>query len=271
VEAIKLKGRTVRPGLYKCQGCNGQFTATVNTIMEDSHLPIRTWLMAFAILCSSKKGVSALQLQRQLGLGSYRTAWHLCHRIRHAMSQEPLAGLLGKHGTVAVDETYVGGKRRKGTPGEPAYGRATKKTPVVALVERDGRVRAQVMAKPTKENLHAAILQVTHPTATIHTDEWSGYHGIGAHFLGGHHTVAHSRGEYARDGVHVNDAEAFFALFKRGIVGSFHSISVKHMPRYLTEFSFRWDHRKRTDGERTAEAITGVEGKRLMYRQPIGE
>src|SRR3990170_6299081 len=153
VEALKLKGRTVRPGLYKCQGCKEQFTATVNTIMEDSHLPIRTWLMAFAILCSSKKGVSALQLQRQLGLGSYRTAWHLCHRIRHAMSQEPLAGLLGKNqGIVAVDETYVGGKRRKGTPGEPAYGRATKKTPVVALVERDGRVRAQVMVKPTKQN-----------------------------------------------------------------------------------------------------------------------
>lgn len=105
VEALKLQGRTVRPGLYKCQGCEGQFTATIGTLLEDTHLPIRTWLMAFAILCSSKKGVSALQLQRQLELGSYRTAWHLCHRIRHAMSQEPLAGLLGQGGgIVEVDE-----------------------------------------------------------------------------------------------------------------------------------------------------------------------
>lgn len=271
-EALKLKGRTVRPGLYKCQGCNSQFTATVDTILEDSHLPIRTWLMAFAILCSSKKGVSALQLQRQLGLGSYRTAWHLCHRIRHAMSQEPLAGLLGKgQGIVAVDETYVGGKRRKGSPGEPLYGRATKKQAVVALVERDGRVRTRLMVRPDQVSLRDAIREVVHPTATIHTDEYSAYHGIGDYFLGGHKTVAHSRGEYARDGVHVNDAESFFGLFKRGIVGSFHSISVKHMPRYLTEFSFRWDHRKRTDGERTAEAIKGVAGKRLMYRQPIAK
>jgi transposase-like protein len=232
VEALKLKGHTVRPGLYKCQGCKSQFTATVGTIMEDSHLPIRTWLMAFAILCSSKKGVSALQLQRQLGLGSYRTAWHLCHRIRHAMSQEPLAGLLGKdHGIVAVDETYVGGKRRKGTPGEPKYGRATDKTPVLALVERDGRVRTKVMVRPDKESLHNAIIEVVHPTATIHTDEYRAYHGVGNYFFGGHQTVAHSRGEYARDGVHINDAEAFFGLFKRGIIGSFHSISVKHMPR----------------------------------------
>lgn len=172
---------------------------------------------------------------------------------------------------VAVDETYVGGKRRKGTPGEPLYGRATKKQAVVALVERDGRVRTRLMVRPDKNSLREAIREVVHPTATIHTDEYSAYHGIGDYFLGGHKTVAHSRGEYARDGVHVNDAEAFFALFKRGIVGSFHSISRKHMPRYLTEFSFRWDHRKRTDGERTAAAIKGVEGKRLMYRDPVGK
>lgn len=111
VDSTKLGGKAHRVGLYKCKGCTEQFTATVNTILEDSHLPIRTWLMAFAVLCSAKKGVSALQLQRQLNLGSYRTAWHLCHRIRHAMSKEPLSGLL--KGTVEVDETYVGGKPRR--------------------------------------------------------------------------------------------------------------------------------------------------------------
>jgi transposase-like protein len=156
-EVTKLQGQAHRVGLYKCRGCDEQFSSTTGTILEQSHLPIRTWLMAFAVLCSSKKGVSALQLQRQLGLGSYRTAWHLCHRIRHAMSQEPLAGLLGAGGgIVEVDETYIGGKPRKGT-GPHKQGRGTKKTPVVALVERNGRVRAKRMVKPTKESLHAAI------------------------------------------------------------------------------------------------------------------
>lgn len=145
--AIKLEGKTVRDGLYKCHGeaCEKQFTATVDTILEDSHLPIRTWLMAFAILCSSKKGVSALQLQRQLGLGSYRSAWHLCHRIRHAMGKEPMAGLLA--GEVEVDETYVGGKARNRSKGRgknypTGRGRGTNKPAVVALVERGGRARA---------------------------------------------------------------------------------------------------------------------------------
>jgi len=114
VESKKLEGKAHRSGLYKCSGCGGQFTATINTIMEDSHLPVRTWLMAFSILCSAKKGISALQLQRQLGLGSYRSAWHLAHRIRHAMDREPLKGLLGAAGgTVEVDEMFVGGKPRK--------------------------------------------------------------------------------------------------------------------------------------------------------------
>jgi transposase-like protein len=270
VEVTKLAGEAHRVGLYKCRGCEEQFSSTTGTILEQSHLPIRTWLMAFAILCSSKKGVSALQLQRQLGLGSYRTAWHMAHRIRHAMSQEPLAGLLGAGGgVVEVDETYIGGKPRKGTGEKPRFGRATKKTPVVALVERGGRVRAKKMVRPNKESLHAAIREAVDPSAAIHTDQWPAYRGIGEHFAGGHSTVNHADEEYARDGVHVNSAEGFFALLKRGIHGSFHHISVQHMPRYLTEFSFRWDRRKITDGARTAEAIRGAEGKRLKYRQPI--
>jgi transposase-like protein len=270
VDTVKLQGQSTRPGLYKCHGCKEQFTATINTILEDSHLPIRTWLMAFALLCSAKKGVSALQLQRQLDIGSYRSAWHMAHRIRHAMSKEPLAGLLGRNGgIVEVDETYVGGKHRR-LPGEkPRFGRSTKKTPVVALVERGGRVRARTMVKPDKASLHAAIRETVDPSAAIHTDQWSAYAKIGAHFAGGHYTVNHAAGEYARDGVHVNSAEGFFALFKRGIMGSFHHISLQHMPKYLNEFSFRWDNRKVSDGERTVEAIRGAEGKRLMYKQPI--
>jgi len=268
VEATKLEGKAHRAGLYKCKGCAEQFTATVNTIMEDSHLPIRTWLMAFAVLCSAKKGISALQLQRQLELGSYRTAWHLCHRIRHAMSKEPLAGLL--KGTVEVDETYVGGKPRPehGKP-KSKRGRGTKKVPVVALVERGGKVRAHKIERVNAETLKGAIRENVDRSSTIMTDEWKAYRGIGKEFDGGHQRVIHSKGEYVRDDAHVNTSESYFALLKRGIVGSFHHVSKQHLDRYCDEFSFRWNHRQASDSDRTAAAIKGVEGKRLSYRQPI--
>jgi len=272
-----LKGKAHRVGLYDCLGCHAQFTATVNTILEDTHLPIRTWLMAFAILCSSKKGVSALQLQRQLGLGSYRTAWHLCMRIRHAMDREPMKGLLGVGGgTVEIDETYVGGKPRKPTsapiPGDRTRrrrGRGTLKTPVVALVERDGRVRAHVVADVKGPTLKAAVRSHVDRSARLMTDELRSYSGLGKEFAGGHEVLNHSAGEYARGDATTNTVEAFFGLFKRGVMGSFHHISEKHMNRYLNEFSFRWDLRKSSDSDRTIEAIQSSEGKRLMYRAPI--
>ncbi len=277
-KSIKLRGKTVRPGLYKCHGddCGKQFTATVDTILEDSHLPIRTWLMAFAIMCSSKKGVSALQLQRQLGLGSYRSAWHLAHRIRHAMAKEPMAGLLGSSGgIVEVDETYVGGKPRKGRHGRPARikgGRGTWKPAVVALVERGGHARAFVVPRVDSKNLKAAIRENVDRSATIMTDEFRPYTGIGKEYAGGHRTVHHGIGEYARpDGTTTNTVEGFFALLKRGITGSFHHVSKQHLDRYCDEFSFRWNHRQVTDGERTVEAIKSAEGRRLMYRMPTGK
>jgi transposase-like protein len=239
--ATKLQGNAHRVGVYKCSGCEGQFTATVNTILEDTHLPIRLWLMAFALLCSSKKGCSALQVQRQLELGSYRTAWHLCHRIRHAMSKEPLAGLLGQGGgTVEVDETYVGGKPRKGT-GPHKRGRGTKKTPVVALVERGGHVHARPVKRVDAATLKSAIRQHVDRSAGIMTDELSSYAGIGAEFAGGHQTVNHSKGEYVRGDASTNEVEAYFSLLKRGVVGSFHHVSPQHLHRYCDEFSFRWD------------------------------
>jgi transposase-like protein len=171
-DVITLKGKAHRAGLHQCHSCAKQFTATMNTIMEDSRLPIRTWLMAFALLSSSSQGCSALQVQRQLGLGSYRTAWHLCHRIRHAMSKEPMAGLLGANGgVVEVDETYVGGKRWKGT-GPHKKGRGTKKTPVVALVERDGCVRSAPIKRVDAKTLKGTIRENVNSSATIMTDEW---------------------------------------------------------------------------------------------------
>lgn len=274
VESTKLQGKAHRAGLYKCSGCDGQFTATVNTILEDSHLPIRTWLMAFAILCSAKKGISALQLQRQLGLGSYRTAWHLCHRIRYAMTREPLGSLLGSNGgTVEADETWIGGKPRK-RPGQLAVGgsrggRSPTKTRVVGLVERGGRARARVVPDLTGPTLKAAVRAHVDPSARLMTDENHAYIGLSNEFAGGHEVVNHSKHEYARGDATTNTVEGFFGLFKRGVMGSFHHISEKHMDRYLNEFSFRWDLRKVTDSERTVEAIKASEGKRLMYRQSL--
>jgi transposase-like protein len=271
------KRRPHREGLYKCQGCDGQFSSTMNTILEDSHLPIRTWLMAFAILCSAKKGVSALQLQRQLEIGSYRTAWHLCHRIRHAMKQEPLKGLLA--GTVEVDETYVGGKPRKRNkrPGalDPASerpqrtGRGTKKVAVVALVERGGRVRAKPVERVDAAHLQGAIREHVDRSSRLMTDEWKSYVGIGKEFAGGHERVNHSKGEYARGDASTNEVEAYFALLKRGVMDSFHHVSKKHLGRYCDEFSFRWNNRKISDAERTVHAIELSEGCRLMYRDPV--
>jgi transposase-like protein len=275
VESNKLQGKAHRVGLYKCSGCAGQFTATIGTILEDSHLPIRTWLMAFSILCSAKKGISALQLQRQLGLGSYKSAWHLAHRIRHAMAREPLKGLLGVGGgTVETDETWVGGKPRKRTgkhqPGTRQAKPSPTKTRVVGLVERGGRARAHVVPDLTGPTLKAAIRAHVDPSARLMTDENHAYIGLGKEFSGGHEVVNHSAGEYARGDATTNTVEGFFGLFKRGVMGSFHHISEKHMDRYLNEFSFRWDLRKASDGERTVEAIKAAEGKRLMYRVPIG-
>jgi transposase-like protein len=263
----RLQGQAHRPGVFQCNNCHEQFTVTVGTIFEDSHLPLRKWLMAFALLCSAKKGISALQLQRELDIGSYRTAWHLAHRIRHAMSREPLSSLL--KGIIEVDETYVGGKPRREAGAPPAKrGRGTKKTPVVALVERSGRVRARKIDRVDGATLKAAVRENVDRSSRIMTDEWPAYRGIGAEFEGGHETVNHGAGEYARDSAHVNTAESYFALLKRGVMGSFHHISKEHLDRYCDEFSFRWDYRSINDSARTEIAIWQTKGRRLSYRWP---
>jgi transposase-like protein len=264
----KLQGKKHRPGVWKCNnGCAKQFTVTVGTVMEGSHLPIRIWLMAFSVLCSSKKGVSALQLQRQLGLGSYRSAWHLCHRIRFAMSRNPLKGLLD--GVVMVDETHVGGKPRHELGAPRKKGPSGKKVAVIALVERGGRVRSWPIADVTAATLQGAIHDNVARSAAIQTDQLMSYRGIGKFFDGGHETVNHGKFEYVRGDVSTNEAESYFALLKRGITGSFHSVSKEHLHRYCSEFSYRWNERKATDEARTIKALTLIEGKRLMYKEPI--
>lgn len=263
-EATRINGTSpkVRAGLLRCGDCGKQFTVTVGSIFEDSHIPLHKWLLAIALMCSSKKGISSLQLKRNLNLGSYQTAWFMAHRIRYAMTMEPLRSLL--QGTVEVDETYVGGKNR-----HAKRGRSTERnTPVVALVERGGRVRTKVALDVSSKNLKEVMHQRISPKASIMTDEFTSYgKWVGREFAG-HQTVNHRAKEYVRGEAHVNTCESFFALFKRGAHGTFHHVSRQHLGRYCDEFGFRWDRRKQTDAQRTVEALQATEGKRLVYQTP---
>jgi transposase-like protein len=266
-KATRLNGQSTktRDGVLQCNDCRKQFTVTVGTVMHRSHITLRQWVQAFHSMCSHKKGVSALQLQRNLGLKSYRTAWHLAHRIRFAMKEEPLASAL--KGTVEVDETYIGGKTHGGKRGRGA----PNKTVVLALVERDGRIRSKPVSTISAKELKGAIRENVDRRARIMTDELPSYRGIGREFQGGHKTVDHGHGQYARGKgfeINVNSAESYFALLKRGVHGTFHHVSKQHLARYCDEFSFRWSQRKTTDGERAVAAIRGSEGKRLTYKEP---
>jgi len=217
--AWKMRGKSVRAGLWKCSSkkCRKPFTVTKGTVMESSHISIRDWVIAFHLMCSSKKGISARQLQRNLGLGSYESAWFLEHRIRHSMEEKPLSGLL--KGKVEVDETYVDGKPRKGT-GPHRPGRGTKKAPVMVLVERDRKARTARIDRFTGKELIGAIGAHVKLDAMIITDESPAYKGIDKEFAGGHSAVQHSSENYVNEeGEHTNTAESLFALLKRGHYG----------------------------------------------------
>ncbi len=257
--SAKLQGKSTSPGYYKCKmpACRKKFSVTVGTIFERSHIRLRDWLIAFHLMVSSKKGASAHQIHRSVGV-TYKTAWFMCHRIRHAMEQG--AGFL--KGTVEADETYVGGKPRKG---EGIKGRGTKKTPVAALVQRGGEVRAQVMPRVNAKNLRRFAQKHCSPATHLMTDEYNAYKPVGRDFLS-HGVVNHSAGEYVSGPNHNNTAESFFALLKRGHYGTFHHFSKHHLQRYVNEFQFRWNNRKVNDGLRREAALRGAEGKRLTYR-----
>lgn len=275
VDAYRLGGASTRPGLLECRDCRKQFTVTVASVMEDSHLPLSVWAKAFHLIASSKKGMSALQLQRNLGLGSYRTAWFLAHRIREAMRCEPVAGML--KGQVQADEAYFGGKFRVGS-GEDRKSAWENKTPVMVLVETNGNARSQRMDKVNSATLRKALTEAVDPTAQIVTDDLAAYPIAAGCFEGGHQTINHSEKQYARNRVNengevetitTNTAESFFALFKRGVYGTFHHISKKHIQRYCAEFDFRWNGRNISDSQRRDRAVKGAEGKRLYYKVPV--
>jgi transposase-like protein len=259
----------IRIGLYKCADCRETFTVRVGTVMEDSHIPINKWLIAFYMMCASKTQVSALQLQRQLELGSYNTALFLCHRIRFALMDIFPTGKLG--GIVEADETYLGGKMK-------GKGRGYKKnkTPVVSLVERGGRVRSCVVDKVTGKAITRLLRERVSATANLNTDESPVYTKAGGGFAS-HDTVNHKAEEYGRHDkttgrfASTNAVEGYFGDSKRSIDGTHHYISRKHTNLYLAELDHKYNTRKMTDGERTIVGIERMEGKRLMLRAPKGE
>jgi transposase-like protein len=266
LEAKSRAKTAVRKGVWKCGGCRKQFTVTVGTIFSDSHIPLNKWLLAIHLLCSSKKGMSAHQLHRLLGV-TYKSAWFMAHRIRHAMKQEPLKTKLS--GTVEVDETFVGGKRRGiGRRGRPGAG--SHKSPVVSLVQRDGQVRSFYVPNVSAKNLKEVMRGNVQPDANIMTDDFSAYDWVKKEFRQ-HDIIRHSEERYSRrEGgkkINTNTVEGFFSLVKRGIVGVYHHVSRRHLPRYLSEFDFRYNSRHMDDGERTMLAIRKAAGKRLQYRE----
>ncbi|MFI5385134.1 MAG: IS1595 family transposase [Fimbriimonadales bacterium] len=264
VNVTRLNGKSTRPGLLKCRDCRKQFSVTVGTIFEASHIGLGDWMYAFASMCASKKGISAHQLHRELEV-QYKTAWFMCHRIRFAMQHD--GGML--KGDLEMDETYVGGVPRD--PKKRGTGRGTTKTPVVGLVERDGQVRTRVVATVTAGILRETIDMHAHRDGTLYTDEFQGYIRLGREFAGGHKTTKHSIGEYGRpDGTNSNTIESFFATMKRGVYGTFHRISPDHLHRYCAEFEFRWNSRDADDYTRTVKALGQTEGKRLMYKGHLG-
>jgi hypothetical protein len=269
---------TKRPGVFRCaeKECRKDFSVTMKTVMERSHIKLHKWLQAFHLMCSSKKGVSAHQLHRTLDI-TYEAAWFLAHRIRECMRQGGLGPLGGEGKIVEADETYFGptaeprvSKQRRGRPYKVGSRGPRDKRPIVALVERGGKVRSFHVAAADKVNVSKIVMDNIAKESRLHTDESKLYFGADAHFAS-HETVKHSAKEYVRGDVHTNSAEGFFSIFKRGMKGIYQHCDEKHLHRYLAEYDFRYNHRSALgieDGERAALAVKGSAGKRLTYQQP---
>lgn len=283
-DATLLKGKSTRPGVYKCKGCESPFTVTIGTIYERSHIPLSKWMYAMHLMTASKKGISAAQLHRMLGFGSYRTAWFMAHRIREAMKASSGSEPLGGEGKIVeADETYFHKVENPSTlrkDGKPFKADTTKrkgvnygpanKRPIVVLCERGGKARAFHVAEANYKTVGKIVRENIAPESRLHTDESHIYKPVGPRFKK-HERVNHSKNEYARGDVTSNSAESFFNVFKRGMIGVYQHCGEAYLSRYLTEFEFRHNTRAKlgvNDKERATLATKGAAGRRLTLRQP---
>lgn len=267
LEGVKDKKGRVRPGLKKCGHCRKQFTVRVGTVFESSHVPLYKWLQATHLMCSSKKGISAHQLHRILEV-TYKTAWFMAHRLREAMRDGELAPMGGAGEIVEADETYFGNRETITTRTKRGKSGLASKRPVLALVQRGGKVRSFQVDRATKNNVRDVVMANIDRETRVFTDESKLYGDVKAHFKE-HGTVRHSINEYVVGEVHTNTIEGVFSIFKRGMKGVYQHCSEKHLHRYLAEFDFRYNNRSATgvnDSERVWNALSGISGKRLTYR-----
>ncbi|MGH6973609.1 MAG: IS1595 family transposase [Stellaceae bacterium] len=269
--STKLEGEAHRAGLYQCNECREQFTATVGTLFERSKLPLNKWVMALYLLMASKKGFSAHQASRMLNV-SYKSTWFMMHRLREALREGNFPFPLGGKGkTVEMDETFVGGKEKNKHRSKRKHvgtGGAGKEA-VFSLVEREGKVRSFHVPAVSANTLRPILVSQVDRGSYIMTDESAPAKMLGREF-GRHQSVNHSIGEYVRGDAHTNTIEGYFSIMKRGINGVYHHVSQQHLKRYLAEYDFRYNERMAlgvSDMKRTEKAIKGILGKRLTYRR----
>ena len=280
----KMQGKSTRPGVYKCNECRKPFSVTVGTVFERSHIPLNKWVLASHLMAASKKGMSAHQMHRMLGV-TYKSAWFMAHRIREAMKEDvSTAGPIGGEGkTVEADETYIGKRETPRAPSKQRNGRpylksggANDKRIVVGLVERGGKARMFHLNEATKETVREVLVRNADRQSTLYTDSSRLYTRTGEEYAS-HKTTNHARGEYVRyegaEVIHSNTIESVFSVFKRGMVGVYQHCGEAHLHRYLAEFDFRYNRRtalKVSDTERHDDLLSRIGGKRLTYRR-IGE
>lgn len=271
IDRVKpLGGKSMGPGWYHCGACRDKFTVRVGTVYERSKIPLHKWILATHLLAASKKGMSAHQLHRMLGV-TYKTAWFMAHRIRESMIDDnpPLIG--GKGKSVQADETYFGNVENPRTvrvDGTPYLkkGKVANKRPIVSLV-CEGKARTFHVKRANAETVREILVSNVSRETELHTDESPIYTRLGEEYAA-HKTVNHSKGEYVRaDGMTTNNVENYFSVFKRGMKGVYQHCKEKHLQRYINEFDFRYNTRDLTDAERATKALQGIEGKRLTYRR----
>ncbi len=262
-QATLVKGKSHRPGLYQCNACREPFSVTVGTVMEKSHIPLNKWVLGFHLMASGKKGISAHQLHRQLGV-TYKSAWFMAHRIREAMAPTDSTPMGSGGGGVEADETFIG--RKAGAKVKAAYHHKMK---VLTLVDRETkRSRSTVLKDMTSESIDPVLLANISVNARLMTDEAAHYNRIGRKFAK-HAVVNPGLGEYVNRDGSTNTVEGFFSVFKRGMKGTYQHCGEQHLHRYLAEFDFRYCNRAANgvnDTVRATRAMKASEGKRLTYR-----